>query len=103
MSSKSAPSQARPIWDACTDCQRQVVIVLACTGGSNEQIAHALGITAAQVKGRLRRIYDKLKIRRRSALATAYIIECQIAKVQLMETEPDGQTYELLVLRQGDV
>jgi DNA-binding NarL/FixJ family response regulator len=67
----------RPIWDACTPNQREILLQLARTGGSDKQIAAALGVTEQGVKSRLRRIYDKLKIRKRYLLATAFIAECQ--------------------------
>ena len=67
----------RPIWDACTQCQRDVIVVLARTGWSNKRIARHLNLTEMMVKSRLRRIYDKLKIRRRALLVTAYMWECQ--------------------------
>jgi DNA-binding CsgD family transcriptional regulator len=67
----------RPIWDRCTPNQREILLQLARTGGSDKQLAAALGITEQGLKSRLRRIYDKLKIRRRSLLATAFIAECQ--------------------------
>jgi DNA-binding NarL/FixJ family response regulator len=55
--------------------QRDVLILLADTGITDKAIAERLGLTEAQVKSRLRRVYDKLKIRRRAQLAIAIIEE----------------------------
>lgn len=65
----------KPIWDKCTQCQRDVLVLLARHGWSNRRIGQELGTTELNVKGRLRRIYDKTKIRKRGALATAFIME----------------------------
>lgn len=67
----------RPIWDRCTEGQRQVLAVLAEHGWGNERIAHELGITPGAVKSHLRKICAKLKLKGRTALAIAYIAECQ--------------------------
>ena len=66
----------RPIWDQCTDDQREVLVLLAERGWENKRIAHELGITPVAVKSRLRAMCAKLKLKGRIALATAYIAEC---------------------------
>ena len=67
---------ATPIWDACTPHQRNVLGVLARTGGSNREVGKRLGLTEQQVKSVLRRITYKLKIgNKRSILVVAYLNE----------------------------
>jgi DNA-binding NarL/FixJ family response regulator len=68
-------TKSKPIWDGCTERQRDVLILLARHGWSNKRIAHELGTTELNVKGYLRRIYDRTKLRNRMALATAFIME----------------------------
>jgi DNA-binding NarL/FixJ family response regulator len=67
----------RPIWDRCTEDQRKVLVLLARTGWENQQIARVLGMTEVAVKGHLRTMCDKLKLKGRIALVVAYITECQ--------------------------
>ena len=55
---------------ALTDRRRQVV-VLACRGLSNRQIAEKLGVTEGTVKIHLHAIYEKLDIHSRTELTTA--------------------------------
>jgi DNA-binding NarL/FixJ family response regulator len=68
-------TKPKPIWDSCTEKQRAVIDLLARTGWSNKQIAAALRITEQKVKARLRRVYDKTKLRNRVALTMAYRAE----------------------------
>jgi len=74
---------SRPLWDACTPPQRDVLVVLARTGWSNELIGRELGITADDVKYRLRGIYNRTKITKRSALVMAYLRECHLTGVSV--------------------
>jgi DNA-binding NarL/FixJ family response regulator len=67
----------RPIWDACTESQRKVLVVLAKHGWENHRIARELGTTPVAVKGHIRSMCDKLKLKGRIALVVAYIAECQ--------------------------
>ena len=55
-------------WDALTGAERTVAGLVA-QGLTNLQIAHELGIAATTVKAHLRRIYSKLGIGNRGALA----------------------------------
>jgi DNA-binding CsgD family transcriptional regulator len=66
----------RPIWDACTPRQRDVLAMLARTGGSNQEIGNMLGLSERQVKSAIRGIAAKLKIgTKRAALVVAYLDE----------------------------
>jgi DNA-binding NarL/FixJ family response regulator len=67
----------RPIWDACTESQRNVLVVLATHGWENHRIARELGITKVAVKGHIRTMCAKLKLKGRTALVVAYLAECQ--------------------------
>jgi DNA-binding CsgD family transcriptional regulator len=55
-------------WDALTGAERTVAGLVA-QGHTNAQIARELGIAAATVKAHLRRIYAKLGVESRDALA----------------------------------
>ena len=64
----------KPIWDACTPRQRDVLAMLARTGGSNQEIGNMLGLSERQVKSAIRGIAAKLKIgTKRAALVVAYL------------------------------
>jgi DNA-binding NarL/FixJ family response regulator len=65
------------IWDRCTEAQRQVLVVLAEHGWGNSRIARELGSTEVAVKGHVRTMCAKLKLKGRTALAVAYIAECR--------------------------
>jgi DNA-binding NarL/FixJ family response regulator len=72
----------RPIWDACTDGQRNVLVLLATHGWENHRIAHELGTTPAAVKSHIRSMCDKLKLKGRIALVVAYLAECQATGIE---------------------
>jgi DNA-binding NarL/FixJ family response regulator len=67
----------RSIWDRCTEAQRKILVVLANHGWENQRIARELGTTEVAVKGHVRTMCAKLKLRGRTALVVAYLAECQ--------------------------
>ena len=66
-----------PVWDRCTKAQRKVLILLANHGWGNQRIARELGSTEIAVKGHVRTMCAKFKLRGRTALTVAFLTECQ--------------------------
>ena len=66
-----------PIWDRCTVAQRRVLVLLANHGWENQRIARKLGTTEIAVKSHIRTMCAKFKLRGRTALAVAFLTECQ--------------------------
>jgi DNA-binding NarL/FixJ family response regulator len=73
-------AMTRPVWDRCTEDQRQVLTLLAKHGWKNERIAAELGIAPVAVRNHLRAMCAKLNLKGRIALVVAYLAECQEEK-----------------------
>jgi pimeloyl-ACP methyl ester carboxylesterase/DNA-binding CsgD family transcriptional regulator len=58
-------------WDSLTASEREVAALVA-TGLTNKEIADRLRLSAYTVDGRLRRIFSKLRVSNRSAVASEY-------------------------------